>query len=98
MIIGQIAYLDAYGALPPEEPLEAAVAASPLVLGADGVMGPFRPHGGQPTGKTRWHEITVGVLARVGQHRTRTGKAVTRLHHRRLVAVLGGIEALKPRV
>jgi hypothetical protein len=34
----------------------------------------------------------------LGQHRTRTGKVVTRLQQRRLVAVLGGIEALKPRV
>jgi len=88
----------AQGDLPPEEPLETALAASPLVLGADGVMVPFRPHGGQPTGKTRWHEIKVGVLARLGQHRTRTGKVVTRWHQRRLVAVLGGIDALKPRV
>ena len=59
---------------------------------------PFRPTGGQPTGKTRWHEVKVGVLARLGQHRTRTGKVVTRLRQRRLVAVLGDIEALKPRV
>ena len=76
----------------------ADLAAVPLVLGADGVMVPFRPTGGQPTGKTRWQEIKVGVLARLGQHRTRTGKVVTRLHQRRLVAVLGGVEALQPRL
>jgi hypothetical protein len=88
----------AHGELPPEEPLEAELTSAPLVLGADGVMVPFRPHGGQPTGKTRWQEIKVGVLARVGPYLTRSGKVVVRLHHRRLVAVLGDIEAFKPRL
>ena len=88
----------AHGDLPAPEALAADLAAAPWVLGADGVMVPFRPAGGQPTGKTRWQEIKVGVLARLGQHRTRTGKVVTRLHPRRLVAVLGDVEALKPRL
>jgi hypothetical protein len=88
----------AQGHRPELEALAADLAAAPLVLGADGVMVPFRPAGGQPTGKTRWHEIKVGVLARLGQHRTRTGKVVARLHQRRLVAVLGDIEMLKPRL
>ena len=88
----------AQGDLPAPEALAAELAAAPLVLGADGVMVPFRPTGGQPTGKTRWHEVQVGVLARLGQHRTRTGKVITRLRQRRLVAVLGDIEALKPRL
>ena len=61
-------------------------------------MVPFRPTAGAPTGKTRWREIKVGVLARLGQHRTRLGQIVTRLQHRRLVAVLGDIEALSPRL
>jgi hypothetical protein len=88
----------AQGDLVAEEPLEAEVAALPLVIGADGVMVPFRPEGGQPTGKISWREIKVGVVARLGHHCTRTGKVVARLHHRRLVAVLGDIEALKPRL
>ena len=88
----------AHGDLPAREALAADLAAAPWVLGADGVMVPFRPAGGQPTGKTRWQEIKVGVLARLGQHRTRTGKVVTELHARRLVAVLGDVEALKPRL
>lgn len=88
----------AQGTLPPAEPLEVELTTAPLVLGADGVMVPFRPAGGQPTGKTAWREVKVGVLARLAQHLTRTGKVVTRLHQRRLVAVLGGIEALKPRL
>ena len=84
--------------LPAPEPLEAGLAAAPLVLGADGVMVPLRPTGGQPTGKTRWCEVKVGVLARLGQHRTRTGEVVVRLQQRRVVAVLGDIDALKPRL
>jgi hypothetical protein len=84
--------------LPPAEPLPVEWTALPLALGADGVMVPFRPEAGAPTGKTRWREIKVGVLARLRQHRTRTGQVVTRLAQRRLVAVLGDIEALAPRL
>ena len=88
----------ARGDAPPQEALAAELAALPLALGADGVMVPCRPTGGAPTGKIRWREIKVGVLARLGQHRTRLGHVVTRLHHRRLVAVLGDREALSPRL
>ena len=70
----------------------------PWALGADGVRVPFCPVGGQPRGKTAWHEGKVGVLARLGRHRTRTGQVVARLHQRRLVAVLGGTEALQGRL
>jgi hypothetical protein len=87
----------AQGHLLPEEPLAAALATAPFLIGADGVMVPLRPKGGSPRGKTAWHEVKVGVLARLGQHRTRTGQVVPRLAHRRLVAVLGGIEALQAR-
>lgn len=83
---------------PPLEPLTAEAAALPLALGADGVMVPFRPEGGTPSGKIRWREIKVGVLARLSQHRTRTGHIVPRLYQRRVVAVLGDIDALKPRL
>jgi len=83
---------------PLPEPLTAAQAAVPLALGADGVMVPFRPEAGMPWGKIRWREVKVGVLARLGQHRTRTGQVVTRLQHRRLVAVLGTLEMLQPRL
>jgi len=88
----------ATGALPPEEPLAPELVAAPLLMGADGVMVPFRPEGGQPRGTTAWHEIKVGVLARLGYHRTRTGTVVTRLHQRRLVAVFGDSEALQVRL
>jgi hypothetical protein len=88
----------AQGHGPMPEPLTAERAALPLALGADGVMVPFRPEAGAPTGKTRWREIKVGVLARLRQHRARTGQVGTRLAHRRLVAVLGDIEMLTPRL
>jgi hypothetical protein len=88
----------AEGSLPPEEPLAAELAAMPLALGADGVMVPFRPEGGQPRGTTAWHEVKVGILARLGRHRTRTGEIVARLHQRRWVAVFGDIEALQGRL
>lgn len=88
----------AKGEFPAPEPLEADLVEAPLALGADGVMVPFRPQAGQAKGKTRWREIKVGVLARLGHHRTRTGEFVTRLAHRRLVAVLGDIDTFKPRL
>lgn len=88
----------AQGHAPTPEPLTAEVAALPLALGAAGVMVPFRPDAGAPRGKIRWREVKVGGLARISQHRTRTGQGVTRLTQRRLVAVLGDIDALKPRL
>jgi hypothetical protein len=86
----------ARGPEPLPEPLTAAQVALPLALGADGVMVPLWPDAGAPRGKIRWREVNVGVLARIGQHRTRTGQVVTRLTQRRLVAVLGDSDALKP--
>jgi hypothetical protein len=88
----------AQGHLPTEEPLAPELVVAPLLLGADGVMVPFRPEGGHPRGKTAWHEIKVGVLARLRRHTTRTGTVVARLHQRRLVAVFGDIEALQQRL
>jgi hypothetical protein len=60
----------ATGHVPTEEPLAAELAAAPWLMGADGVMVPLRPEGGPPRGKTAWHEVTVGVLARLGRHTT----------------------------
>jgi hypothetical protein len=61
-------------------------------------MVPLRPDAGAPRGKLRWREVKVGILARMGQHRTRTGQVVTRLTQRQLVAVLEDSEARKPRL
>lgn len=60
-------------------------------------MVPFRPQREDGQGKTPWREVKVGVLARLGTHTTRTGQLVTRLYHRRLVAMLGEIDQFKPR-
>ena len=78
--------------------LTAELAALPLVIGADGVRVPFRPQPGTPQGKTRWREIKVAILARLGERLTRHGKRVTGLGQRRLVAVLGTIDDLTPRL
>jgi hypothetical protein len=88
----------AQGHGPMPAPLTGEQGALPVALGADGVMVPFRPEAGAPTGKIRWRAITVGVLARLSQHHTRTGQVVTRLVQRRLGAVLGEIDALTPRL
>jgi hypothetical protein len=92
--------LKALAAGEPIEPeaLTAALAEMTLVMAADGVMVPLRPHVGTPRGKTVWQEVKVAVLARLGHHLTLTGKTVSRLYQRRLVAVLGSVEALAPRL
>src|ERR687895_484589 len=86
------------GELSAVEPLAAGLEALPLVIGADGVMVPFRPHPRTAKGKTRWREIKVAILARLGARLTRQGTRVTRLCQRRLVAVLGTIDDLAPRL
>ena len=84
------------GYLPEEEKIEAGVAELPLLVGADGVMVPFRPNGGQPDGRIVWREIKVGILARLGERVTKKGKTVTQLLRRRLVAVQGNIDDFRP--
>jgi hypothetical protein len=88
----------AAGKLPAVEPLAAELEALPLVIGADGVIVPFRPHPRTAKGKTRWREIKVAILVRLGARLTRQGTRVTRLCQRRLVAVLGTIDDLAPRL
>ncbi len=86
------------GDLPEEETMTAATRVLPLLIGADGVMVPFRPEDGTPKGKTIWREVKVGILARLGKRVTKAGKQVSQLTQRRLVAVLGNIDALRPRL
>ncbi len=88
----------ALGQEPNPEPLSETLAKMPLVIGADGVMVPMRPHEGQPSGSTKWREVKVGILVRLGHHLNRRGREIVRLHQRRLVAVLGDIDALRPRL
>jgi hypothetical protein len=88
----------AQGNPPTPETITQTIAQMPLVIGADGVMIPMRPHTGNPNGKTKWREVKVAIFARLGQSITRTGREFLRLHQRRLVAVLGDTEALHPRL
>ena len=88
----------AAGELPAVEPLAVELEALPLVIGADGVMVPFRPHPRTAKGKTRWREVKVAILARLGARLSCQGTRVTRLCQRRLVAVLGPIDDLAPRL
>src|SRR5438093_768579 len=72
----------AAGELPAVELLAAELEALPLVIGADGVMVPFRPHPRTAKGKSRWREIKVAILARLGARLTREATRVTRLWQR----------------
>jgi len=69
-----------------------------LALGADGVMVPFRPHGGDPNGATRWREVKVGIVAWLQEKTTASGRRVMRPVQRQVVAVLGNIDDLQPRL
>ncbi len=83
---------------PRAESLSCDVEKMALALAADGVMVPFRPQEKTPSGATQWREVKVGVIARLGAYFTRSGKTATRLHQRRLIAVLGNINDLCPRL
>jgi hypothetical protein len=80
------------------ESLASTLEAMPLLIAADGVTVPFRPQPKTPKGKIKWQEVKIALFTRPLQHRTQKGKIVTRLHQRRLVAVLGSIDDLKPRL
>ncbi len=82
------------GELPETEAMSVEEGAQTLLMGADGVMVPFRPQDKTARGKTKWREIKVAIFARLEKRRTRTGKAVTRLHRHRVAAVLGNIDEL----
>ncbi len=84
------------GQSPQVAALDATVKAMPLIIAADGVIVPFRPQPKTPKGKILWQEVKVTLLTRLGKRQTKTGKMVTKLHQRRLVAVLGDINDLKP--
>jgi hypothetical protein len=88
----------AEGKEPSEVNLESGLAALPLIVGADGVLAPFRPGGGSPAGKVDWREVKVGIFARLGKRSNKAGKVVTCLKHRRVVAVLGCSEMLGVRM
>lgn len=80
------------------EQMAGAVERMLMLIGADGVMVPFRPHGGSPKGRTDWREVKVAVIARLAQRQNRHGNLVTTLRQRRLVAVRGNTDALAARL
>lgn len=88
----------ANGVEPSLESVDPTLAELPLVIAADDVSVPFRPDTGTPNGKIRFREVKLALLARLKQSQTRTGKTVARLQQRRLVAVLGDIHDLQPRL
>jgi len=93
----EIAALKAGGAVEAEVIAE-RIRQLTLIVGGDGVMVPFRPTARSPKGPAVWREVKVAVLARLGQRTDRHGRLVTRLVHRRLVAVLGDIDDLADRL
>lgn len=56
------------------ESLSELLSSLPLIIGADGVMGPVAK---TPKGKTQWREIKVAILARLGVHHNQRGEAVS---------------------
>ena len=88
----------AHGECPAPETLAAEIMALPVMMGADGVKVPLRPHGGAPWGAVMWREVKVGLLARFSHRVCEGGEHAFTVKQRRVVAVLGDIEALKPRL
>jgi hypothetical protein len=88
----------AAGERPVPEALGAEIAGLPLMLGADGVSVPFRPQAGRMDGPVVWREVKIGVLTRFCHRVRENGQHVFVLKRRRVVAVLGDVEALKPRL
>lgn len=80
------------------EALDSMLNIMPLVIAADGVTVPFRAQPKTSKGAVVWREVKVALFARLGKYQTQKGETVTRLHQRRLVAVLGTVDDLKPRL
>jgi hypothetical protein len=90
---GKLSALEA-GELSEVELKDTALKTLPLLIGADGVMVPFRPNGGSPEGKTKWREVKVGILTRLGER----ANGAKQLVQRRLAAFLGPVDDFAPRL
>ncbi len=88
----------AKGAAVSREAMDETIDRLLMLIGADGVMVPFRPNGGSPAGGIVWREVKIGVIARLERRFNRAGHDVTRLRQRRLVAELGTVDALAVRL
>lgn len=47
------------------ESMDSSIEQLPLLIGADGVMAPFRREKGSPKGATLWREVKVALVARI---------------------------------
>lgn len=74
-------------------PLDDELVQLPLLIAADGITVPFRAEPGTPKGAAVWREVKVGLVTRYLSKTTEPG-CTTQLHQRRLVAVLGDVNAL----
>ena len=82
------------GHIPMAEAIATKVGEMLAIIGADGVMVPFRPNAGEREGATVWREVKVAVIARLQKIQTGSGKTAGRLWQRRVVAVLGDTDRL----
>jgi hypothetical protein len=84
------------GSKPFVDVMDEEVATLPLLIGADGVTVPFRPHPKSNKGKIVYQEIKVALLTRLGSRIKRSGETVAQLVQRRLVALRGTVNDLQP--
>ena len=84
------------------ESIDKAIEQLPLLIGADGVMVPFRREKRSSKGATRWREVKVAIVARLRPRRKKDdnakGQTETELVQRRLVACLGTVDDLGQRL
>lgn len=85
------------GKIPALEKMSDVCKQMAMLIGADGVMVPFRPTEKTPKGKTAWREVKVGIVARLEKYMS-NGKEATRLVQRRVTACLGTADEFQPRL
>lgn len=81
-----------------KEKLDKKTAKLPLVVGADGVMVPFRPETNSAKGKTKWKEVKIGIFARLKKSKNKKGKKTSRAIHKRFVASFCGKSEFRHRM
>jgi len=86
------------GGLPAASEIDDKILRLKMAMGADGVMLPFRPNGGAPEGKSEWHEVKIGIFARLMEKINKKGRKVRVIVRKRVVAVLGTVDDLRPRM
>ena len=86
----------------PLDSIDPTIEQLPMLIGADGVMVPFRRQKETPKGTTLWREVKVAIVTRFRPRRRRNqndpNQTQTELVDRRLVACLGSIDDLGKRL